>query len=118
MTIDCWLAKLWRDFAVTKAAAKLRASNILSKRKRGINSQLKEANMKLKEARELVRSMRQSTAARKRGADWTEKFSIAALVIGLFQAETPFVGAISIILAAIAGISSFWLTLKLEKEGK
>jgi hypothetical protein len=78
----------------------------------------KGGKMRIKELRELGAEMRQSPAARKRSADWTEKFSIAALVIGLFQAESPFVGAIGIILATIAGVSSFWLTLKLEKEGR
>jgi hypothetical protein len=74
--------------------------------------------MTIKEARETLREIRQSPAARKRGADWTEKFSIAALAIGLFQADTPLVSIAGIILAALAGISSFWLTLKIEKEGK
>jgi hypothetical protein len=74
--------------------------------------------MDIELAQETLKEMRQSPAIHKRGADWTEKFSIAALAIGLFQAETPVIGGISIILAAIAGVSSFWLTLKIEKEGK
>jgi hypothetical protein len=78
----------------------------------------KGGKMRIKELRELAKEMGQSTSIHKRGADWTEKFSIAALVIGLFQAESPFVGAIGIILATIAGTFSFWLTLKIEKEGR
>ncbi|MDR2152472.1 MAG: hypothetical protein LBO72_06600 [Helicobacteraceae bacterium] len=75
----------------------------------------KRGAMKIKET---LKDMRQLLAIHKRGADWTEKFGIAALAIGLFQAQTPLIGAISIILAAIAGMTSFLLTLKVERESK
>jgi hypothetical protein len=74
--------------------------------------------MDIELARETLKEMSQSPAIHKRGADWTEKFSIAALAVGLFQADTPIIGAIGIILAALTGAFSFWLTLKIEKEGK
>jgi hypothetical protein len=74
--------------------------------------------MKIKELWKALRGISHSSAIRKRSADWTEKFSIAALAIGLFQADAPIVGAAGIILATIAGAISFGLTLKLEKEGR
>jgi hypothetical protein len=74
--------------------------------------------MKFAEIAGTIKEMRKSPAIYKDGAGWLQKFSVGAIIVALFQAETLLAGLCGTIVAGIAQCISFQLILKAEKEDK